>query len=144
MGARWIAAAIFGGCVVIAVALFLALRVPPAPAPPKRPVPSRPVVRSETEVTGDVTAALAAQLPALRAACWDPAIAVTPEPATSRYTFDLTVGPDGREVARGISEIRDEPSRADVARCLRELPGRLQVRAPNKATRVQVWLRFPD
>lgn len=143
MGARWIAAAIFGGCVVIAVALYLALR-PPAPVrPPPRPVPAMPVVRSEREVTSDVTAALVANLPAWRAACWDPAIAITPEPATSRYTFDLTIGPDGREVARGISELRDEPSRADVARCLRALPDRLQVRPPNKARRVQVWLRFP-
>jgi hypothetical protein len=143
-----IAAAIFGGCVVIALALYLALRPrgPRAPAP--RGVPRAPVTEASPaladRVNADVQTALRARIPHWIETCWTPAIAANPTPATSKYVFDLTVDAAGNEIARGISEVRDEPSRSDVGTCLRADREPIHVPPPKVPVRVSVWVRLPN
>lgn len=77
------------------------------------------------------------------ARCWEPALKREPTPATSKYVFDLAFDPEGREVARGISELRGE-SRPDVGQCLREVPMGLRLTPPPGANLdVSVEISFP-
>jgi hypothetical protein len=149
VSSRLIAASIFGGCVVIALALYLALRPhPPAARAPRDPVPRAPVtVASQAvkdRVSADVQAALRARIPHWIETCWNPAIAANPAPASSKHVFDVTVDAAGTEVARGISEVRDAPSRDDVGTCLRADHELIHIPAPRVQVRVSVWVRLPN
>jgi hypothetical protein len=75
--------------------------------------------------------------------CWEPALAKEPKPATSKYVFQIAYGPDGKESVRGISELRGE-SRADVARCLRDIPMGYKVTPPpGTPIMVELTVEFP-
>jgi hypothetical protein len=65
------------------------------------------------------------------------------EPATSKYLVRSTFDASGREIARGVSELRGEPSRADVARCLRELPLDLEPGPLGASVSLELDLAFP-
>jgi hypothetical protein len=114
-----IAVAIVVGCLVIAAALYLGLRTRNAPQSQVRGT-------SPTPPDHDVIRALemqaAVQLEAERAhmvdACWS-------GPRTpSRYDFEIAIDARGNEVGRSLSEVRDQPSRPDVAACVRKLYAR--------------------
>lgn len=74
--------------------------------------------------------------------CWAPALATAAEPKTASYTVSLGFDSQGREVVRGVSEIRGK-SRADVVACLRAQPPSLIIPAPGRATTVELPLEFP-
>ncbi len=54
--------------------------------------------------------------------CWEPAFRAEPAPAISRYTIQFAFNADGVEIGRAISELKNQPSRVDVATCLRQQP----------------------
>jgi hypothetical protein len=145
---RLIAASIFGGCVVIALALYLALRPRAGSAPAPRAVPRVPVtIDSEAlkaRVSEDVQAVLRARMPRWIETCWNPAVAANPTPATSKHTINITFDAEGNEIARGISDVRDEPSRDDVGACLRADREPIRVPPPKQTIQVVVWLRLPS
>jgi hypothetical protein len=75
--------------------------------------------------------------------CWEPALAREPQPATSKYLFELSFDADGRENVRGIHEPRGE-SRGDVGQCMREIPMGIRITpAPGAPVMVSVELTFP-
>ena len=74
--------------------------------------------------------------------CWAPAIASNPEPKTSSYVLSLGFDAQGREVVRGVSEVRGK-SRQDVAKCLRAQPLGFNVSPLSAPTTIEVTLDFP-
>jgi len=54
--------------------------------------------------------------------CWNKLRAIEPEPRTSTYHVQLAFSKEGLETGRAISQVREKPSRYDVAECLRTLP----------------------
>lgn len=137
---RYLPLAIFAGCCVIAAALYLALRRP-APGAPV-PAASGPV-QPHDESVRRIIAFLEAQRPRFRAECWDPLVAKQPEPATSLYGFDVTVGADGHEILRSINEQHGR-SRSDVAQCLRAIQDApIVVPPPGESVHVTWTLSFP-
>lgn len=75
--------------------------------------------------------------------CWAPTLAAAPEPARSTYSVQITFDADGREIARGVSELRDTDSRSDVANCLGRSDLTLQIPPPGQIVSVVVPLHFP-
>jgi hypothetical protein len=167
-GARIIAGSVLLGSVVIALGLYFGLRASStaapyagpahaapgsaAPALPRgealpRPAESGPAERGPpapgTSVSADAAAALAAMHGELKKKCWEPAIAAQPAPARSKYLVSLSFDKDGREVGRGISEIRDADSRPDVATCLRGVVAPLKISPPQQFVTVEIPLAFP-
>lgn len=84
-----------------------------------------------------------AKLAQFRPRCWDPIVARSPSPSSSRYRVRSVFDAAGRERSRGVSELRGEPSRPDVARCLRELPLDLEVGPLGDVVAVELDLAFP-
>ncbi len=110
-----IAIAIVVGCLAIAGALYFGLR---ARAPIATPIdaprpPDRDMLRA-------LEMQAAVQLEATRAqlddACW-----LGPGRTPSRYDVEIAIDARGHEVGRSILELRDQPSRSDVAACVRNL-----------------------
>jgi len=156
--------AILAGSALIAVAVYLGLSgrgdgrettTPEASAPApgnaeparsRRPPDDRPVVRkaSQAEIEDLTREAFERARPLMLERCWNPTVTANPEPATSKYSVDVTFdGTTGRAIALGISELRGEPSRPDVAQCLRELPMDQAIDPPGENARVQLTLAFP-
>jgi hypothetical protein len=100
--------------------------------------PASPSQRRSVEAT--LTTAKTASF---RPRCWDPLVARSPSPATSRYRVRSVFDAAGRERSRGVSELRGEPSRPDVARCLRELPLDLEAGPLGDVVAVELDLAFP-
>jgi hypothetical protein len=162
-----IAAAIAFAGIAVGAGLYFGLRPEPAPTrlegsppaasdratPPSLPaLPSPPVgmglapVPSEVQARTDRHAALA--LAAQKETvflprCWAPAVERSPVPATSRYAIHASFDAGGREVVRGVSELRDVDSRPDVAACLRDLPLDLRIPAPGLPVQVELLLDLP-
>jgi len=110
-----VAVAIVVGCLAIAGAVYLGLRARAAPtaAPRALAPPDRDVLRAlEMQAVGQ----LEAERAALDAACW------TGPRMPSRYDVEIAIDARGREIGRSVSERRDQPSRADVAACVRTVP----------------------
>jgi hypothetical protein len=155
------AAIVIGSC-VIAGAIFLTRRPPPAerssdvpaaraavdaataapPAPTPTPAPPQ---GTPANVTAErVAAALEAQRARFVKDCWAPSAAKTPDPPRSPYIFNVSISPEGREMARGISEVREQ-SRGDVAQCLRGIvDAPVQVEPPGVTQSVEVTLWLPN
>jgi hypothetical protein len=111
-----------------------------AEAPASAPGPVSPEV--VTKATEDATRALEKAKKKLEAACWKPAIAENPEPKRARFIFNLSFDARGQEIARGVTELRDE-SRADVGQCLRAQPIGLEIPPPGAIIAVSIALEFP-
>ncbi len=84
-----------------------------------------------------------AKVAQFRPRCWDPIVARAASPAASRYRMRFVFDAAGRERSRGVSELRGEPSRPDVARCLRDLPLGLEVGPLGEVVAVELELAFP-
>lgn len=98
----------------------------------------------EKAVAEAKVAALAQWRGKLKTACWDPLVAKTAEPKTSTHRLVLGFDASGKEVARGVSDVRDKPSRTDVGACLRtQTPTPISVAAPGEPLQVEVELTFP-
>lgn len=157
-------AAILAGFAMVAIAVYFGLKGAPArppvqvasPAPtsaalepPPRPAalplgPPEPPSALREAVEADAKKAVAAERSATFVTrCWAPAIAAKPQPAASRYSLQMTFDATGKEIARGLSEIRGVDSRPDVAQCLRGLPIGLTVPARGATVQVTLELSFP-
>jgi hypothetical protein len=110
-----IALAIVLGCAAIAAALYFGLRERAAPATAAHDV--QRALPPDRDVVSALTMQAAGQLEAERAqivaACW------TGPRDPQRYDVQIAVGADGREIGRSVSEVRDAPSRPDIAACVR-------------------------
>jgi hypothetical protein len=138
---KGVALAVFAGCCVIAAALYFALRRP-APVTPS-PAPAGSAVQPHDESVRKVVAFLDGQRQRFRSECWDPIVAKQPEPATSIYVFDVTVGADGHEVLRSINEQHGR-SRSDVAQCLRAIQDApIAIAPPGESVHATWTLSFP-
>jgi len=111
------------------------------------PSAARPVlpprIIDQQKARTDASAALEAFRRKMIETCWGPALARSAKPATSRYQVNFTFAGDGLEIARGISEVRDQPSRPDVAGCLRQQQIGLRIPAPGGAVQFELPLAFP-
>lgn len=116
----------------------------PAPKPEPMPPPEPASSGSGANAQKAAEAALASlKKNVLIDRCWKPAIKANPEPAKSKHTLDITFGADGKQIARGFSDIRGE-SREDVSRCLSGVADTLQiVPAPGQTVRAELSLEFP-
>ncbi|AUX32685.1 MULTISPECIES: hypothetical protein [Sorangium] len=162
-------AAILVGSLVIATGLYLGLqrpapssgpppagaeaaaasvKAPPAPAdaqPPSQPhpapaaaPPARPRELYE-RVEADAVKALEARRALFVKQCWEPSVRKNPAPPRAKYLFNMTFDESGREIARGISEVRGM-ERPDAAQCLRMIP--LGIGVPPPGTRVAVEIEM--
>jgi hypothetical protein len=137
MPSSWaVPASILVGAAMIAAAVYFGLR-DRSPTSEGAPSPS-PVVDAQAAAT----AALEAQRATFVEQCWKPAAAERPAPDHSSYLFDLAFDERGVEVGRGISEVTRE-SRADVARCLRALPGSITIPPPGARRSARVTITLP-
>ena len=156
--------ALFAGCCVIAVAVYLGLRARPASSPAPRPTVgpteahaarttpasvakasgANPIdkTRVQAAAKADVQAALAARKARWLETCWAPSVARQAQPQKAIYDFDVSFAADGRQIARGIAEHR-EFARTDVAQCLRAQPMDMRIPAPGMTIRATVRVEFP-
>ncbi|WP_437948242.1 hypothetical protein WME98_47685 [Sorangium sp. So ce296] len=160
-------AAILLGSVVIATGLYLGLqrpapssgpppagaeaaaasvKSPPAPAdaqsqPHPAPAAAPPALPRELykRVEADAVKALEARRPQFLKRCWEPSVRKNPAPPRAKYLFSMTFDESGKEIARGISEVRGM-ERPDAAQCLRMIP--LGIGVPPPGTRVAVEIEM--
>jgi hypothetical protein len=105
--------------------------------------PSFAATDARTRAVGaDASRALSAQLPALRARCWEPARARAPEPASVTLVLNYTFGADGKQLARGVSDVPGA-SRPDVTRCVASHVSTIEVPPPGDRTYVEVPITLP-
>jgi hypothetical protein len=104
----------------------------PGGAPDEGAAPSPPVAAPDelnATATKQAAEALLAQHGDLVKKCWEPSFKANPEPAKAKYTYNLAFGADGKEIARGISDVRGM-ERSDVGQCLRAQPATLRIPPP--------------
>jgi hypothetical protein len=153
---------LFAGCLVIAIALYLALHRPDgAPVPsatgnaaivsagaapvapsPVVPATAAPTPEAAARVREEVARAIAGEREAWLKECWEPAVARSAEPGTSLHHVQVSVDGSGREVLRAIGDVRGE-TRDEVAQCLRAHYRPMRVTPPGAPTAVDVTVRFP-
>ena len=97
---------------------------------------------TEADVEARIVAALVTEKPVFVDRCWRPLTAKAPQPSTSTFDFAIAVNPEGREVMRAVGERQQEPSRADVAECLRGLDVRITTAPPGRYVSVKVPVTF--
>ncbi|WP_437786295.1 hypothetical protein [Sorangium sp. So ce1097] len=137
-----------------AVAAAASAKAPPASEAPA-PAPSRPappaaatgaVAASPGElyrrVAADAMEALEARRQLFVKQCWEPSLKKSPTPARARYLFNMTFDESGKEIARGISEVRGM-DRPDAAQCLRMIPLGIAVPPPGARVAVEVEMTLP-
>ncbi|WP_437563927.1 hypothetical protein [Sorangium sp. So ce542] len=144
-----------------AEAAAASVKAPPAPAdaqppsqphaapadaqPPSQPHPAPaaapPALRRELHkrVEADAVKALEARRPQFLKQCWEPSVRKNPAPPRAKYLFSMTFDESGKEIARGISEVRGM-ERPDAAQCLRMIP--LGIGVPPPGTRVAVEIEM--
>ncbi|WP_434048215.1 MULTISPECIES: hypothetical protein [Sorangium] len=124
-----------------------------APAAAEAPAPSQPAPRavdataaSQSElykrVEADAIKALDARRPLFVKQCWEPSLKKNPTPARAKYLFNMTFDASGKEIARGISEVRGM-DRPDAAQCLRMIPLGIGVPPPGARIAVEVEMILP-
>ncbi|WP_438020873.1 hypothetical protein WMF18_18200 [Sorangium sp. So ce315] len=121
----------------------------PAPAPP-RPAPPAAATGAVAASPGELYSRVAADaMEALEARrqlfvkqCWEPSLKKSPTPARARYLFNMTFDESGKEIARGISEVRGM-DRPDAAQCLRMIPLGIAVPPPGARVAVEVEMTLP-
>jgi hypothetical protein len=141
-----------GSCIIGAGVYFgLAARAPAsvvpaatAPAPATPPAATKTAAPDARDLAAQVAAELARRKAWYATECWAPALKADPSIATSRYRFMISLDAQGKENGRGISELRDAPSRPDVARCLRQLvEPPIQIRSPGEPAQVELDVELP-
>ncbi|WP_437841083.1 hypothetical protein [Sorangium sp. So ce1153] len=114
----------------------------PLPRPPAAVTSSAPPSELYERVAADATSALEARRPLFVKQCWEPSLKKNPAPARARYLFNMTFDESGKEIARGISEVRGM-DRPDAAHCLRMIPLGIGVPPPGARVAVEVELTLP-
>jgi hypothetical protein len=116
-----------------------------APAPSgtaAAPAASTVAPPERADVARAAAAALATHRARLVSTCWAPSLAKAKDPPEVRLMLNVTFGPDGKQLARGISETRGA-LRADVTACVqRELPA-LEIAPPGVQVETEIPLAFP-
>jgi len=156
--------AVLIGSVVIAAGLFFGLRersVAPLPAPPL-PVPvvaeasstaaapqraappaaASPPVGDRVAGAKEALAELESRRAKLVERCYAPAIAKKPEPKQVKLTFNVTFGPDGNEIMRGVQEDRAS-SRPEVTQCVMDNMGALKIAPQGASVFVEIPFTLP-
>jgi len=155
--------AILLGSVVIALGLFLGLRSrdaapPPLPppatqppaaqttaaqttAPPPAAPPAAPSI-DRSEIVKQAAAALGSERKKLGEKCFAPSLAKQPEPKTVKLNFNFTFDASGKQIARGVSEVR-EFARPDVTSCVLDALPAISVPAPGQTVFVEVPFELP-
>jgi hypothetical protein len=124
---------------LIALGLFLGLRTRSAPERlPLRPA-NPALARANTERLA--LAQLERYRPELVEKCWKPTLAV-PESARARMKLDVTFGPDGAQLARGLLEERGA-SRSVITACVQETLPALRISPQGLSVRVELPLALP-
>ncbi|MFO0589011.1 MAG: hypothetical protein U0441_15785 [Polyangiaceae bacterium] len=100
---------------------------PPRPAAPPQPGSLSPEAQKAVEAAAQKS--LDAQRAAIIEKCLKPSVAKNPDPPHVKYSFDVAFGPDGKQIARGLSEYR-EAQRTDVAICISNTLGPLEIPPP--------------
>lgn len=124
---------------------------PPAPQPAGQPAlaapgaglappPAAAEIRKKAEA--DAAKALEQLRPHLVKTCWEPSARKKADPSKAKYIFNMSFDPSGKEIARGISEVRGM-ERPDAAQCLRGEPLSLQIPPPGQHVGVDVELMLP-
>ncbi|WP_437878725.1 hypothetical protein [Sorangium sp. So ce513] len=126
----------------------------PAPSPAPRAAATGAAAASPDElaaaspgelykrVAADAMKALEARRPLFVKQCWEPSLKKSPTPARARYLFNMTFDASGKEIARGISEVRGM-DRPDAAQCLRMIPLGIAVPPPGARVAVEVEMTLP-
>lgn len=83
--------------------------------------------------------ALEAEKPRFVERCWTPSAG---GPDQIKLVFELLFDPEGREIGRGVTEVRDM-ARPDVADCVRGLPLGLTIPPPGRPVELRVALLLP-
>ncbi|WP_437738031.1 hypothetical protein [Sorangium sp. So ce1335] len=153
-------AAILLGSVFIAAGLYFGLQraAPPgsaAAASTEEPAPRQPAPRAapagtvaaspgelQKRVEADAIKALEARRTLFVKQCWEPSLKKSATPARARYLFNMTFDESGKEIARGISEVRGM-DRPDAAQCLRMIPLGIAVPPPGARVAVEVEMILP-
>lgn len=163
-------AAILLGSLIIAAGLYLGLqrpapstapppasvetaaasvvRAPPAPADapaPSQPHPARAAATPAElykRVQVDAARALEARRSLFVKQCWEPSLRKSATPPRAKYLFNMTFDESGKEIARGISEVRGM-ERPDAAQCLRMIPLGIGVPPPGTRVAVEIELILP-
>lgn len=124
---------------------------PPAPLPAAQPALAAPgaglapppaAAEIRKKVEADAAKALEQLRPHLVKTCWEPSSRKKAEPPRAKYIFNVSFDPSGKEIARGISEVRGM-ERPDAAQCLRGEPLSLQIPPPGQHIGVDVELMLP-
>jgi hypothetical protein len=125
---------------LIGLGLFLGLRSRTGPerVPLRRIDPA--LAKANTERFA--SAQLEHYRPELLQKCWRPLVGAAPEPAQSRIKIDLTFGPDGAQLARGLIEDRGQ-SRSDVSACVQQTLPLLRIPPQGMSVRVELPLSLP-
>lgn len=132
MQSRELAAAVFSGLVLVAIAVYFGLANGQLSSEPdaEAMVGSSTLVQEQIlnhGITGQAREQARRSLQDdlqrdMLELCWSKLQAIEPEPSTSVYQIQLAFSEAGREMGRSISQVREKPSRYDVAECLRTLP----------------------
>lgn len=159
-----LALSILGAGALIGAGLYFGLRggspapVPPPPSataaaaatvaakPASTTTATEPAVltpEAHRKAVEEATAAVAAQKKAWTSRCWEPALAKTPEPKTSRYLIALSFNKDGALVVSGVSQVRDKPSRLDVVGCLQSALSGFSITPPGAPAALEIPIEFP-
>jgi hypothetical protein len=132
--------AILLGSVIIALGLYLGLRRAPEPPPPPSVPAAAPADRSQ--VQRQVEATLAQHRKMLADRCLAPSLAKKPEPRTVKYSLNYTFDASGKQIARGVTDNR-ENGRPDVTQCVLENLPMIEVSPPGQSTPLDVTLELP-
>jgi len=141
--------AILAGFSLCAVAIYFGLRA----QPPAMPTPGVSVTAPSVSVTApmpsaevdaaaaqaNAEAALSKLKPELLKACWRGA---PEQPERAHFIFQSTFDATGKEIARGISDVRGLEA-PKVGACLRRQPLELRIAPPGRRVRFDVTLELP-
>ena len=144
---RLIPTAILLGLTLVAIAIYFGLRSFGTAAPERFQLETLGVSATVTVDHREVSRAAqiafeAYRLETLLEQCWEPLVAAEPEPGYSVYRVHMAFDAQGNEVVRGISELRDHPSRFDVADCLRQTPPHLKLSPIGQAQNIEFDVAF--
>lgn len=114
---------------------------PPAPTA-REPAPAATPTADREAATAAVSKALELQRAAVVKKCVEPALAKKPDPPRVKLRFNITFGPDGKQVMRGVSDDR-ETYREGVSTCAMDAIPDLQIPAQGVSVYVEIPWTLP-
>jgi hypothetical protein len=93
-------------------------------------------------VTAQIASVLAARKAGLIDQCWKPNAAAAPPGQSSHWTFNFTIGADGGQITRGVTEAHDS-SRPEITACVLGALEPLSVSPPGAMVVVDVPFELP-